>query len=387
MSAARVYLDHNATAPVFPEARAAMIAALDCVGNPSSVHAEGRAARAIVETARHEVAALVGAAPQDVFFTSGGTEALNIALTPEVDGPDGPAEVLLVGAAEHAAVLAGHRFAPEAVLTIRVDPAGVLDLGALEDALEACGRRRVMLALQAANNETGVIQPVAEAAALVHRYGGFVLCDAVQAAGKIACDIEALGADAIALSGHKFGAAKGVGALIFRPSRHHLNRGVVRGGGQERGLRSGTENVVGIAGFGAAASRSRKVAVSGGEASIGWRAQVERVVEEAGAVVFGANAPRLPNTACFAVPGIEAQLMLMSLDLAGIAVSSGSACSSGKVKPSHVLAAMGVAPDVASGAVRVSLGWTTTEKDIAAFAAAFQGVVERVRPRAGRIAA
>ncbi len=364
-----------------------MIAALDCVGNPSSVHAEGRAARAIVETARHEVAALVGAAPQDVFFTSGGTEALNIALTPEVDGPDGPAEVLLVGAAEHAAVLAGHRFAPEAVLTIRVDPAGVLDLNALEDALEACAGRRVMLALQAANNETGVIQPVAEAAALVHRYGGFVLCDAVQAAGKIACDIEALGADAIALSGHKFGAAKGVGALIFRPSRHHLSRGVVRGGGQERGLRSGTENVVGIAGFGAAASRLRKVAVSGGEALIGWRAQVERVVEEAGAVVFGAIAPRLPNTACFAVPGIEAQLMLMSLDLAGIAVSSGSACSSGKVKPSHVLAAMDVAPDVASGAVRVSLGWTTTEEDIAAFAAAFQGVVERVRPRAGRIAA
>ena len=388
LNASRVYLDHNATTPVRPEARAAMIDALACVGNPSSIHAEGRAARAILEAARRDVAALAGAAPEDVFFISGGTEALNMVLTPSLAAAEGPAEVLLVGAGEHAAVLAGHRFPAERVVSVPLTGEGVLDLVALDVALEEQAGRRVVLALQAANNETGVIQPVAEAAALVHARGGFVVCDAVQAPGKICCDIKAFDADAVALSAHKFGGPQGVGALILGPSRYHLYSGVVRGGGQERGLRSGTQNLVGIAGFGAAAALIPRCDEARNDQLRSWRAAIERIVtERAGAIVFGGGAERLANTVSFAVRGVEAQVLLMGLDLAGVSVSSGSACSSGKVKASHVLAAMGVAPDLTAGAIRVSLGWTTREEDVAAFATAFDAVMGRVRPRVGRIAA
>ena len=388
MTVSRTYLDHNATTPLLPVARAAMIDALNCFGNPSSIHAEGRAARAVLETARQNVASLTSAAAEDVFFTSGATEALNLALSPDVACSDGSIEVLLVAAGEHAAVLSGHRFPAERVISIALTAAGVVDLRALDAALQNLAGRRVMLALQAANNETGVVQPVAAAAALVHRHGGFIVCDAVQALGKIACDIKTLGVDALAVSAHKFGGPQGAGALIFGSSRYHLGQGVVRGGGQERGLRAGTENLVGLAGFGAAARSLHASGPDRVEQLYGWRAEIERTVERAGAVVFGRDVERLPNTVCFAIPGVEAQVLLMGLDLAGVAVSSGSACSSGTVKPSHVLAAMGVTPDLARGAIRVSLGWTTLDETIAAFAAAFETVMARMRrPRGGRIAA
>jgi cysteine desulfurase len=384
----RTYLDHNATTPIHPDARAAMNVALDCIGNPSSVHAEGRAARAVIDAARRDVADLVGAAPDDVFFTSGGTEALNMILTPELASSEGPSEVLLVGAGEHPAVLAGHRFSPERVETIATTTDGRLDLDVLDAALARHAGRRVMLALQAANNETGVIQPVAEAAAMVHARGGFVVCDAVQATGKIDSAIMGLGADAMAISGHKFGGPKGVGALIFGGSRHHLKEGVVRGGGQERGLRSGTENLAGIAGLGAAA-RFARVWRTRTDRLTAWRKTIEGIIgtHVPEAVIFGHGVERLPNTVAFAAPGLDARVLLMNLDLGGVAVSAGSACAAGKAKPSHVLEAMGAPAALAGSATRISLGWTTTEDDIARFAAVFAEAIERLGARASRAAA
>lgn len=372
----RAYLDHNATTPLHPAARAAMAAVLDSYGNPSSVHAEGRAARAVVDEARRAVARMTGCAAEDVIFTSCGTEALNIVLTPDISLDGAPFDLLLTGAGEHPAVLAGHRFG-ERSATVPLDADGALDLDALADALARHDGERVMLAIQAANNETGVIQPVRAAAAMVHAVGGYVVCDAVQAAGKIACDIKTLDVDALVVSGHKFGGPKGVGALCFAPSRHYLKQGVVRGGGQERGLRAGTENVVGIAGFGAACERVGERDPEREPRIDGWREAVERHVTETvpSAIVFGREAARLPNTVCFSAPGLDARVLLMNLDLNGVAVSAGSACASGKAKPSHVLRAMGVAPDLAASTLRVSLGWTTTERDIEVFASAFARAV------------
>ncbi|MGH6677341.1 MAG: cysteine desulfurase family protein, partial [Xanthobacteraceae bacterium] len=250
----------------------------------------------------------------------------------------------------------------------------------LQAALARHAGRRVMLALQAANNETGVIQPVAAAADRVHAGGGAVVCDAVQAAGRIGCDFVALGADALAISAHKLGGPQGAGALCFGSGRHHITETMLRGGGQERGLRAGTENVAAIVGFAAAAGAA---AVADKPRLGGLRDRLEsdvlRIVPDA--IFFGAEAPRLPNTSNFAVPGIEAHVLLMSLDLEGVAVSSGSACSSGKVKRSHVLEAMGVTPALAQGAIRVSLGWTTEEKDLDLFGRAFEKVVRTVKAR------
>lgn len=377
----RTYLDHNATTPLHPAARVAMAAAFEAYGNPSSIHAEGRAARAVIDDARRNVAALTGCAPEDVIFTSCGTEALNIALTPEMTLGGKGCDRLLYGAGEHPAVVAGHRFGQQAE-AVPLTRDGCLDLAALEEALVRLAGKKVMLALQAANNETGAIQPVRAAADMVHAASGFVVCDAVQAAGKIACDIKAFGADTLAISAHKFGGPKGVGALCFAPSRHHLSKGVVRGGGHERGLSAGTENIVGIAGFGAACGPAEEwLAVS---ARIeGWRTAIERSVRALvpDAAVHGESASRLPNTVCVAVPGYDAQVLLMNLDLNGIAVSGGSACASGKVKPSHVLTAMGVAPDLATSTIRVSTGWSTRDEDIEAFADAFAGAVRTMRPR------
>ncbi|MGH6838208.1 MAG: cysteine desulfurase family protein [Methylocella sp.] len=386
MSGARVYLDYNATAPLRPAAREAMCAALDLCGNASSVHAEGRTARAIIESARAEVAAFAGVAPKNVVFTSGGTEALNLALTPHIETANEkrPFDLLVASAGEHQAVLAGHRFGAQLELA-GLAPRGVLNieaLGATVARASAAGHR-IMLALQAANNETGVIQPVAAAAEMVHAAGGFLVCDAVQAAGRIDCRIESLGADAIILSAHKFGGPKGAGALCIRSDSYHIREALLRGGGQERGLRAGTENVAGIAGMaaalGAANARLRK------EAAVlaGWRDELEAEISSVapGAVFFGAGMERLPNTSCFAVPGIEAQVLLIALDMEGIAVSSGSACSSGKVKPSHVLRAMGVAPDVATGAIRVSLGWNSRREDCGLFVAALERTISTIGAR------
>jgi cysteine desulfurase len=375
----RFYLDYNATAPLKPEARAAMVAALDCVGNPSSIHFEGRAARALIEEARREVAALAGASPRDVVFTASGTEAANLALAPGVSAPGvAPLGRLVLCAIEHPCVLGGHRF-PSAEIA-QVGPDGRIDLEALARLLE--GGPPALVALQAANNETGVLQPVAEAAELTHAHGGLLICDAAQAAGRMPLAEAAPGADALLLSAHKFGGPKGAGAFVgLRPGLHV--EPLLRGGGQERGRRAGTENVAAITGFGAAAKTVRPGLAQEAARLAALRdaceARLRALAPEP--TVFGAGAPRLPNTLAFAIPGFAAATLLMRLDLDGVAASSGSACSSGKVGPSHVLAAMGVAPDLAAGAIRVSLGWASSEADVEGFAAALGRAMAGLRRR------
>jgi len=364
----RVYLDWNATAPLRPQAREAAAAALDVVGNPSSVHAEGRAARRLVEAAREQVAALVGSEARNVVFTSGGTEANVLALTPAVGAGDARYARLMVSAIEHPSVLAGGRFAAEEVEQLPVTASGQVDLSSLQRRLAAAGSK-ALVSLMLANNETGVIQPISEAAQLVHAAGGILHVDAVQAAGRIPCDINVLGADLLTLSGHKIGAPKGVGALIRRDAALLIADPMIKGGGQERGARAGTENVVAIAGFGAAAAAALAGLAAERARMLALRARLEAALKGAspGAVIFGAEVERLPNTTLVAQPGMKAETAIIAFDLDGVAVSSGAACSSGKVQPSHVLAAMGVPPGLARGAIRVSLGPTTTESDIDRF--------------------
>jgi len=384
--AERTYLDWNATARLRPEAREAMIAALDAVGNPSSVHAEGRAARHLIDEARRRVAALVGAEPANVVFTSGGTEANATALSPK-----DAADVLLVSAIEHPSVLAGGRFPAERVIQVPVGPDGVVDLATLERQLAAAGGegRRVLVSLMHANNETGVVQPVAAAAAIVHAAGGQLHVDAVQTAGRIACDINALGADLLAVSGHKLGGPKGVGALVRRSDAIAWPGPLIRGGGQERGTRAGTENVAAIAGFGAAAAAAARELAAEGRRLTALRDRLEAALkaEFPRTVIFGAAPDRLPNTTLFALPVVKAETAVIGLDLAGVAVSSGAACSSGKVAPSHVLAAMGVPGALARGAVRVSLGYSTQEADIERFLAAWRGLAESLSKESRGMAA
>jgi cysteine desulfurase len=350
------YLDHNATTPVRPEAAAAVAAMLARTGNPSSVHGAGRAARREVERARERVAALVGAAPEEVVFTSGGTEANNLALR-------GAGRPVVVSAIEHDSVLR----AVEAPLVVPATPAGTIDLAALATMVPP----GALVSLMLANNETGVLQPVAEAAAIVHARGGLLHVDAVQAAGKIEADLRALGADMVTLSAHKLGGPQGVGALVTRSEI----AAQLRGGGQERGRRAGTENVPGIVGFGAASAAGD---------DYGHVAMLRDAIESAlagEAVFFGRGVARLPTTTCLALPGVPAETQVIALDLAGVMVSAGSACSSGKVRPSHVLAAMGVAPDLAASAIRVSLGWTSTAVDVEAFLAAWRQMRDRAALR------
>jgi cysteine desulfurase len=359
----RVYLDWNATTPLRPEARAAMAAAWDFCGNPSSVHAEGRQARRLVEEARAAVAAAVGALPRNVVFTSGGTEANALALTPGLRRGSGPrVERLLVSAIEHASVLAGGRFPTEAIGTIGVTSAGLLDLDRLRANLE--GGPPALVSVMLANNETGAVQPVAEAAEIVHAAGGLLHVDSIQALGKISFDIKALNADLATVSGHKIGGPKGVGAVALAEGVRGLEPWL-RGGGQELGHRAGTENVAGIAGFGAAAKAAMGARESDAIRLESLRNRLERGLRETtGAIVFSGDVPRLPNTTLFTVPGLKAETAVIGFDLEGIAVSSGSACSSGKVQPSHVLKAMGFGPEIAEGAVRLSLGWSTSAADI-----------------------
>jgi cysteine desulfurase len=377
----RTYLDWNATAPLRPEARAAVCAALDAIGNPSSVHAEGRAARRLIELAREQVAALVGAQARNVVFTSGGTEANVLALAPTAR-PDGVVcKRLLVSAVEHPSVLAGGRFSSAAVERLPVTGDGLIDLAALEHRLAECAEP-VMVSLMLANNETGVVQPVSEAARLVHEAGSLLHVDAVQAAGRIPCDINALGADLLTMSGHKIGAPKGVGALIRSDGAAPAPDPLIRGGGQERGVRAGTENVAGIAGFGAAAACSGLAAERARMNELRDRLEAALKAASPQVIIFGAQAERLPNTTLFAVPGMRAETAVIAFDLDGVAVSSGAACSSGKVQPSHVLAAMGVPPALARGAVRVSLGPTTTESEIDRFISAWIRVSQGLRKQA-----
>jgi cysteine desulfurase len=374
----RTYLDFNATAPLRPEARESVLAAMEAIGNPSSVHGEGRAARRIVEDARTEVARLGGVSSRCVTFVSGGTEAANSALNPFFGGGRNaaPLDRLIVSAGEHACVLAGHRFPEAEVGPLRPD--GRLDL----DWLEAACRRpgRVLLALQGANNETGVLQPVPEAAALVHDAGGFLFCDAVQMAGRIDCDLAALGADAVMFSAHKMGGPKGAGALVTARNGVSLGKPLLMGGGQERGARAGTENVAAIAGFGAAARLCMAERATEAPRLVALRERLAHSIRStvAEATIFSESAPRLPNTLCFALPGVDAATLMIALDLAGVAVSTGSACSSGKVAPSQVLAAMGVDPKLARGAIRLSLGWSSTEADVERIAEAFRTVMARM---------
>ncbi|QRG05091.1 cysteine desulfurase [Xanthobacter dioxanivorans] len=390
-SARRVYLDHNATSPLRPQARAAVVAALDAGGNASSVHADGRAARARMETARAEVARLVGASPRGIVFTSGATEAAALALSPavEIDGRPKPCDVLLVSAVEHPAVLRGHRFPAGAAEVLPVDPQGRLSLDALAEALarHAGAGRRAMLALMAANNETGVVQPVAEAARLVHDHDGVVFCDAVQAAGRLPLDMAALGADFLVLSAHKLGGPQGAGALVAGGPDHRVPA-LLAGGGQERGRRAGTENGPAIAGFGAAAIAARTGLAAEAPRLTGLRDALERGVRAVlpDAEVIGSGAERLPNTSTLAFPGIRAETLVIALDLSHVSVSAGSACSSGKVGVSHVLAAMGLPADTAAGAIRLSLGWSSTAQDVDEAVAALQKVVSHLRSRASRAA-
>jgi cysteine desulfurase len=361
----RVYFDWNATAPLREEARAAMAAALALTGNASSVHSEGRAVRRLVEEAREGVARLVGAEARNVTFTSGATEANALALTSaiEIGGRNAPRDRLFVSAIEHPSVRAGGRFASEQTEDLPVTADGVVDLAALERAL--AGAERPLVSVMLANNETGVIQPIAPIADIVHGANGILHVDAVQAPGRIACDIAALGIDLLSISSHKLGGPQGAGALVGRGDIH-ITEPVIRGGGQERGRRAGTENVAAISGFGAAAAA---VKLSDAERMTKLRDHLETGITAIApqAVIFGDQVPRLPNTTLFSVPGLRAETAIIAFDLNGIAVSSGSACSSGKVQASHVLAAMGVEPALAQGAVRVSLGWSTLEPDVERF--------------------
>jgi len=366
----RVYLDHNATSPLRPEAREAMLDALECAGNPSSIHAEGRAARKIVEDARETIAGAFGVKAASVVFTSGGTEAANWLLQPQDSGG------LAFSAAEHACVLQGHGYAPERVTVLPVSQDGTLDLDALDKAL-APG---TALAVQAANNETGVIQPLADIAAAVNAKGAILICDAVQAIGRIPVSA-LLAADALFVSAHKFGGPKGVGAVILRNG--FAPPAFIRGGGQERRLRSGTENVAGIAGMAAALKAAIANQASFADEALALRKHFEHDLREISpsAVIFAEHSNRLPNTTCFAIPGTSAATMLMALDLEGVAVSSGSACSSGKVERSHVLAAMGLSPEFSSGAIRVSTGWNTKEDEIGRLLAALEKICGRANAR------
>ena len=356
------YLDWNATAPLRPEAAAAITHGLTLGGNPSSVHRRGRAARQLVERSREQVAALVGVSPDGVVFTSGGTEANHLALL-------GSGRVrVLVSAVEHSSVL---QAVPDAE-RIPVDQNGIVDPAEL-GALLAIDDRPALVSVMLANNETGVIQPVRELAAIAHARGALFHCDAVQAAGKIPVLFAEIGADFLTLSAHKIGGPAGIGALVVAPGVEIAPS--QRGGGQERNRRAGTENLAGIAGFAAAAAGSDPVEY---DAVRALRDRLEASLAP-GAIIIGAGVARLPNTSAIAMPGVAAETQVIALDLDGVMVSAGAACSSGKVGPSHVLAAMGVAPDIADTTIRVSLGWSTTEADIAHFIDAWTALCKRTR--------
>jgi len=361
------YLDWNATTPLRPAAAAAMTAIFTRCGNPSSVHRWGRAARHAVENARSAVGALVSAPPESVIFVSGGTEANHLALLGS--GRDR----VLVSAVEHDSVL---RAVPEAE-RIPVDRDGVVELEML-DRLLAADPRPALVSVMLANNETGVLQPVAAIAAIARAHGALLHCDAVQAAGKIAVDVHAIGADLVTLSAHKLGGPPGTGALVVAGELELTP--LLRGGGQERSRRAGTENLAGIAGFAAAAvAAAEEIAVYDRIRRLRDALEASVVAVAPEAVSLGAAATRLSNTAAIAMPGVAAETQVIALDLDGVMVSAGAACSSGKVGPSHVLEAMGLAPDLVGSTIRVSLGWDSSEADVADFLKAWTALYRRCR--------
>ena len=374
MSRPRTYLDWNATAPLRREARAAMVAALDVAGNPSSPHAEGRRARGLVEDAREQVAALVGAGPAEVVFTSGGTEANNAVLAAGWDA-------ILLSGIEHDSVLAPARGSGAQLIDVPVGRDGVARHQCLGLHVRPWRDGRALVSLQMANNETGALQPVAATAGWARQHSLAMHSDAVQAAGRVPIDVRTLGVDYLTLSAHKLGGPKGVGALVIRDGASLP--AFVTGGGQERRRRAGTENVAAIAGFGAAAAAARRDLAEIDKVRA-LRDRLEAEVREIApeAVVIAEEADRLPNTSSLGLPGASAETLVIALDLEGVAVSAGAACSSGKVGASHVLAAMGLAPDIARAAIRISLGPASTERDIAAFLAAWHRIAATRRRRA-----
>ena len=372
-----VYLDYNATAPIRPEAAEAAACALGIGGNPSSVHAAGRLARAAIEKAREQVAGLISVKPGSITFTSGGTEANALAIDSAIAAG---AKRPLIGLTEHASVMASAMASGLMVEGWPVTADGRADLAWLADRLAKWNSKdgAPFAAVSLVNNETGVIQPVAEAAALIHAAGGWLHVDAVQAAGKIEVDFAATGADTLSLSGHKLGGPQGVGALAAG-TRATLSRRL-HGGGQERGRRAGTENLSGIAGFGAAAEAARRD-LAHARAQAAWRdAAQARIAAEVDIEVFGQAAPRVPGTLCFGCDGFDAERQVMAMDLDGVMVSAGAACSSGKMAASAVLIAMGFTP-LASQSIRVSGGWATTEADWTRFADAWLAAHARHQAR------
>jgi len=383
MALPRLYLDWNATAPLHPAVREVMLRAMDLFGNPNSVHAEGRAVRAAIEGARRQVAALVGAEASHVVLTSGATEAANMVLTPEFRMGRTPLAIghLYYSAVEHPAMREGGRFSKGKTSEIPVTSEGVVDLEALQALLAGhdVASGLPMVAIMLANNETGIIQPIRGAAEIVKAHGGLLVVDAVQAAGRVEIDINALGADFLILSSHKLGGPKGAGALVSR-GEVLMPKPLIHGGGQEKGHRSGTENSLATVGFGAAAAaalsdfaeRNGRIAALQHRLEDGMRNAAPDVV------IYGAEGPRVCNTTFFTLPGLKAETGQIAFDLEGVAISAGSACSSGKVGESHVLVAMGHDPKL--GALRISLGFATSDKDIDRALGAFAKIAGRRRP-------
>lgn len=389
MNLARTYLDYNASAPLTAKAQEALLIAIQESGNPSSVHFEGRNARKMVEAARNQLCAALGVTQNQVVFTSGATEAAMMALSPSIraGGKEIKLSKLFVGATEHPCILSGGRFSPEQIETLPVFESGLLDLNALEKQLAEHdpSTGAAMVSVMLANNETGIIQPISKIAELTSQYDAFLTVDAVQALGKIDFDFPALGAHFVILSSHKIGGPKGAGALILGSSSISPSQ-MFKGGGQENFQRAGTENTAAIAGFGVAVSEIAKNLPLRPKVS-GLRDLIETDIRticmdagnKAGVPVFFSSAEeRLPNTSCFAIPGVKAETALISLDLAGISVSSGSACSSGKVKSSHVLKAMGIDDDLAECALRISTGYDTNNEDAEKFLGELKNIVNRI---------
>ncbi|WEA27636.1 cysteine desulfurase family protein [Rhizobium binxianense] len=383
MAPPRLYLDWNATAPLHPAAREAIMRAIDIFGNPNSVHGEGRAARAAIEGARRKVAALVGTDAGNVVFTSGATEAANLVLTPDFRMGRTPLQLgrLYFSAIEHPAVREGGRFAKDKVTEIPVTEAGIVDLDALGALLGAHDKAAglPMVAIMLVNNETGIVQPVEAAAKIVHAHGGLFVVDAVQAAGRIALDINRIGADFMIVSSHKIGGPKGAGALIAR-GEALMPRPLIQGGGQERGHRSGTQNSLALIGFAAAAEAAVEELETRNAAIGAMRERLEAGMRQVACdvMIHGEGGERVANTIFFTLPGLKAETGQIAFDLEGVALSAGSACSSGRLGESHVLTAMG--RDAKLGALRISLGFSTTEEDVDRAIAAFAKIACRRKP-------
>ncbi|MFD1941741.1 cysteine desulfurase family protein [Paradevosia shaoguanensis] len=380
MTRSAIYLDHNASAPLLPEARAAMLAALDLVGNPSSVHGHGRALREVIETGRGQVAKLAGAERKQVVFTGSATEAITQAI---VGGARAlKVDRIVISAGEHAAVTKAAEAAGLPVTIVGLDADGVIRTDEIAAALQQDGT--ALVAVHAVNNETGIIQPLARIEALVGPTPHYLFIDAVQALGKLDLDFASRPADMMALSAHKIGGPVGIGALLVKSHADTVR--LIPGGGQEQGRRGGTESASLVAGFGAAAEAFPQHYDAARVAKLTFQLMYRLRELEGAVVVFGEKAQRVGNVVDFAAPGLKNAVAMMGLDLMGISVSSGSACSSGKVGPSHVLAAMGVAPELADCALRVSLGWNSTEEDVSAFLQGFEQVLDRHRRRHGQAA-